>query len=174
MRLQLPEAGEPGQGTHRLPCDLPAAARRRHCGAGQSQAHADAQFGERTRGVPDARRQPHIAIDADAGVGLHRMHALRPGPSTVLPQHPFTDGGPGVRGGGRSDNEPEVTCPQQHLGHLGAGGGPPDSSHGRGLADVVDLADERKDRTGDFREGDQGVIDHGAAGHHAVMDHELP
>jgi hypothetical protein len=42
------------------------------------------------------------------------------------------------------------------------------------LADVVDLADERKDRTGDFRERDQRAIDDGATGHHAVMDHELP
>jgi hypothetical protein len=72
----------------------------------------DAQFGQRTRRVTDTRRQPDSAIDPDARVGLHRMHALRPGPSTVLPQHPFTDGGPRVRGGGRSDNEPEVTCPQ--------------------------------------------------------------
>jgi hypothetical protein len=42
------------------------------------------------------------------------------------------------------------------------------------LADVIDLAYERKDRTGDFRERDQRSIDHGAAGHHAVMDHKLP
>jgi len=42
------------------------------------------------------------------------------------------------------------------------------------LADVVDLADECNYGTGDFRERDQRAIDHGAAGHHAVMDHELP
>ena len=112
MGLQPAEAGEPGQGTHGLPGDLPAAARRPHRGVGQPQAHADAQLGQRTSRVTDTRRQPDIAIDPEAGVGLHHMHALRHGPLTVSPQHPITDGGPRVLGGGRSDNEPEVTCPQ--------------------------------------------------------------
>jgi len=172
--LQPPEAGEPGKGAHGLRGDLPAAVRRPRRGVDQPQTHADAQFGQHTDRVTDMRRQPDSAIGPDTGVGLHRMHAVGPGPSTVLPQHPFSNGGPRLRGGCRSNDEPEVTCPQQHLGHLGTGGGPPDSSHGRGLADVIDLADEREDRTGDFRERDQRVIDHDAAGHHAVMDYELP
>src|ERR1700677_2610223 len=101
------------------------------------------------------------------------MHVLRPGPSTVLPEHPFADIGPRVRGGGLSDHEPEVTRPHYDCGHLGAGGGPPDSSNSRGLTDVIDLPDERKNRTSDFRERYQGAVDRGAAGHHAVVDHEL-
>ena len=51
----------------------------------ETQAHADAHLGQCTRRSSDTRRQTGRIINPDVGIGLHRMHVLRPGPSILLP-----------------------------------------------------------------------------------------
>lgn len=57
--------------------------------------------------------------------------------------------------------------------HLGIGGGAHDPTHRGGLADIVDLADERQDRSLDLRQRDELVADDEATQHHSIVHDEL-
>ena len=63
--------------------------------------------------------------------------------------------------------------PDHHLVDIGLGRGAFDAPNRRGLADVIDLTDERQHRAGDIGERDQLALDGEAAGHHPVVRDEL-
>ena len=63
--------------------------------------------------------------------------------------------------------------PDHRLVDVGVGRGTFDAAHRGRLTDVVDLADERQNRTGDVGQRDQLSLDGEAARHHPVVRDEL-
>ena len=111
-------------------------------------------------------------IRGGRGVG-HRRDVRRARVLTGQPPNPAGHRGPGEGGGFGTDHQTEVAGPDHHLVHLGLGRSPLDAAHRRGLADVVDLADERQHRAGDVAQRHQLPVDREAAGHHPVVRDEL-
>ena len=66
-----------------------------------------------------------------------------------------------------------MSCADEVFEHLGVRRRPPDAAHRRGLADIVDLADERQYRAGDIGERHHLPVDGETAGHHPVVRDEL-
>ncbi len=66
-----------------------------------------------------------------------------------------------------------MACADEEFVDIGLRGRAFDPAHRGRLADVVDLADDRKDRAADVRQGDQVAVDREAAAHHPVVRDEL-
>ena len=110
--------------------------------AGECQRHLG--------GLAQSVHQPGTERDA-AVVGFGRLIRHREDVGGLLPvpgnpQRPIGDSRPRLLRCSGSDNQTEMTCPNQIFVDLGVGRCTPDTPHRGRLADVVDLADESQDR----------------------------
>jgi hypothetical protein len=117
--------------------------------------------------------------EGDAAVGMfdrligHQVDAVRLVATGGKPLHPLGDRRPTLVCRPGSHDQTEMARPDQAFVDLGVRCRPPDTAHRRGLADIVDLADERQYRAGDIRERDHLPVDGETAGHHSVVRDEL-
>ena len=171
--VDLPEAGQPRQRSGGLHCQ------RAHRFVGGDDrvdgtaGQRDRRLGELAQPVREARTEGHAAIGVFLRLVGHQVDVRRLVTAGGQPLHPLGDGRPTLLGRPRSHHQPEMPCADEVFEHLGVRRRAPDPAHGRGLADVVDLADERQYRAGDVGECDHLPVDGETAAHHPVVRDEL-
>ena len=149
--------------------DLLAATTAVPADAGKVEHH----LGGHPGAVRDARSERHATV---AVLGRLRGHSRDARGHVALagqPLHPRRDGRPALRRGLCPDDEAEMPGADEVFVDIRIRRGALNSAYRRGLADVVDLADERQDRNVDVVERDQFAVNREAAGHHPVVGDEL-